>query len=78
MLWVKVVLLLRGARLVNLIELRPGERVDHVDLFLLDTADPLTVVHNGVMLGTFSRSHHFLVGFFYFQFYFSTTLILII
>ena len=59
-LWVKVILLLCGACLVNLIQFRPCERVNHVDFFLLDTTDPLAVVNNSVgVLNTFTRSHHF-------------------
>ena len=44
-----MILSLANARLVNFVFLRSWERVDHVNLLLLDAADPLTVLDYRVM-----------------------------
>jgi hypothetical protein len=43
MLRVEVILVLGGARLIDLVDLAATVGVDHIDLLLLDAADPLTV-----------------------------------
>ena len=45
-----MILPLADARLFDLGLLGSGERVDHVDFLLLDAANPLTVLDDGVVL----------------------------